>query len=116
MERIIEIKGLELMVNIGVPEEERAHKQKLLIDVRFVALEQLKDLRDELSATVDYVTISQRLEEIAHKYPRSLIETLADDMTTALLKEFKLAWVELTIRKFILPNTEYVAVTVKQKY
>ncbi|HLB34142.1 MAG TPA: dihydroneopterin aldolase [Chthoniobacterales bacterium] len=115
MKRVIEIKGLSLMAHIGVPKEERIHAQKLLIDVRCAALLQPEELKDDLSSTVDYAAVSQRLEEIAQERSRHLLETLADEMTIALLTEFQLAWIELKIRKFILPNTEYVAVTVSRE-
>ena len=111
MERIIEIKGLSLLAYVGVPEEERTLPQQLCFDLRFAALSQPEELQEELSLTVDYQAISLRVEEIVQERPRRLIETLADEITAALLGEFSLRWIELTVRKFILPNTEYVAVT-----
>lgn len=114
-ERIIEIKSLTCLVIVGVPKEEREQPQKLSFDIRFAAKEQPEDLQDELSATIDYATIAQRIEKISQERPRCLIETLADEITLQLLEEFPLSWIELTIRKFILPNTDYVAVTVRQE-
>ena len=114
MERIIEIKGLSLLAHVGVPEEERAQSQRLCFDLRFAALSQPEMLHEELSLTIDYQAVSLRLEAIVQERPRRLIETLADEITAALLEEFSLRWIELTIRKFILPNTDYVAVTVRR--
>ena len=47
--------------------------------------------------------------------PRKLIETLADEVATDLLKEFSLRWIEVTVRKFILPNAEWISVFVRRE-
>ena len=46
--------------------------------------------------------------------PRKLIETLADDIAETILHEFGLRWIEVTIRKFILPNAEWVSVSTRR--
>jgi len=113
-ERVITIKGLEVMARVGVPEEERSAPQKLLIDLSFAAVEQLADLGDDITRTVDYFEISRRVIAIVGERPRRLIETLADEMTATLLGEFHLRWIEITVRKFILTDAEWVAVTVRR--
>jgi dihydroneopterin aldolase len=59
---------------------------------------------------VDYFAVSQRITALAAEKPRQLIERLADDIAVAVLKEFAVRRIEVTVRKFILPNTEHVAV------
>ena len=113
-ERIICIQGLEVMAHVGVPDAELAVAQRLCLDLRFASIEQPQSLNDDLALTVDYHAVSQRIVEIIAERPRRLIETLADEISERLLKEFSLNWIELTIRKFILPNTEWVSVTVKK--
>lgn len=115
MERIIQIQGLSLLAEVGVSDEERLQPQKLCFDIRFAGLLQSELLEDNLSKTVDYHAVSLRVEEISRERPRCLIETLADEVAATLLEEFQLRWIELTIRKFILPNVEYVAVTVRRE-
>lgn len=115
MERIIEIKGLSVAAFIGVPDEERKQEQRLCFDLRFVALLQPKMLNDNIIATVDYAAVSQRLEQIVQEQPYRLIETVADEITETLLEEFRLRWIEVTVRKFILPNAEYVAVSLRRE-
>lgn len=115
MDRLIQIKGLAVMVNIGSSQEERAQPQRLLLDVSFVALAQPEELNDDLSTTVDYHAVSSYLERECQEHPWHLIETLADKLSERLLTVFPLRWVEFTVRKFILLNAEYVAVTVKKE-
>ena len=114
-ERIIAIKSLEVTARVGVPEEERSQPQKLLMDLSFTAADQPVDLGDDITLTVDYFAVSRRVIAIAADRPRKLIETLADDTAAILLGEFALRWVEITIRKFILPDTEWVSVSLRRE-
>lgn len=111
MERIIAIQGLELMAHVGVPDEERAVAQRLLADIRFCSSLQPVSLDDDITRTVDYFAVSERVSELSVKQSRKLIETLADEIAEMLLREFGLRWIEVTIRKFILSNTEWVSVS-----
>jgi dihydroneopterin aldolase len=114
MERIIAIQGLKLMAHVGVPDEERAVAQRLLADIRFCSSLQPVTLDDDITRTVDYFAVSERVSELSVKQPRKLIETLADEIAEMLLREFGLRWIEVTIRKFILPNTEWVSVSTRR--
>ena len=113
LERIIEIRGLAVMAHVRVPEQERKYAQRLLIDLRFAAVKQPEKLQDDLALTVDYDALSRRVNEIVEESSYRLIETLADELISVLMKEFFLRWMELTIRKFILPQTEWVSVSVR---
>jgi FolB domain-containing protein len=114
-ERIIGIKGLEVDAHVGVPDLERSLSQRLLLDLRFASLDQPVDLGDEISRTVDYHALSLRVSAIAKERSWKLIETLADEIAGTLLSEFYLRWIEVTVRKFILPQTEWVSVTIRRE-
>ena len=114
-ERIIAIRSLEVTARVGFPEEERSRPQKLLMDLSFTAADQPVDLGDDITRTVDYFAVSRRVISIAAERPRKLIETLADDTAAILLAEFSLCWVEITIRKFILPDAEWVSVSLRRE-
>lgn len=103
------------MAHIGVPDEERVTPQRILLDLKFVALSQPEELKEDLSLTVDYAAVSTFIEKNCHAHPWHLIETLADKITTRLFTVFPLRWVELTVHKFILPNAESVSVTVRRE-
>jgi dihydroneopterin aldolase len=106
----IEIRGLQIDAHIGVPEAERAEAQRLLVDVRMQPLRGFARMPDALDATVDYFAVAQRLVALASERPRQLIETLAEELATAVLREYAVRRVEVSVRKFILPNAEFVAV------
>jgi len=107
----IHLRGLELPVRIGVPEEERAAWQTLQADVSFTVPTCFEVMRDEISATIDYAAVALRLRTLAAERPRLLIETLAAEMATCLLNEFEAGSVTIELRKRILPGCDHVAVS-----
>lgn len=114
-ERIIEVRGLEINARVGVPDEERALPQRLLLDLRFAALYHPPDLGDDIAGTIDYFQLTRRVIECAGERPRHLIETLADELADCLMTEYPLRWVEITIRKFILSDAEWVSVSIRRE-
>jgi len=106
----IEITGLELRTHIGVPKEERASEQKLLCDLEVTGNRSFAEMDDHVENTIDYHAVCLRLEEVAAARPRKLIETLASEIADVILGEFGARSVSVRIRKFILPQTESVAV------
>ncbi|CAN5493332.1 hypothetical protein BH09VER1_BH09VER1_42490 [soil metagenome] len=109
MDRII-IHGLRVETHIGVPDAERAAPQQLLINVVLTPLASFDGLNDDIDRTVDYDAAAQRISALASERPRHLIETLADEIARMLITDFPAQSVEVELRKFILPQTDYVAV------
>lgn len=107
----IHLRGLELPVRIGVPEEDRAAWQTLQADVSFTVPTRFEAMGDRLSATVDYSAVAIRLRALAAGRPRQLIETLAAEMAACLIDEFGASSVTLELRKRILPGCDHVAVS-----
>lgn len=107
----IEIRGQRVRAAIGVPDDERAVPQEVLVDVRMRPLREFSRMPDAITATVDYFLVSQRVASLSAEKPRRLIERLADDLACAILREFPVKTVEIVVRKFILPETEHVAVS-----
>ena len=108
----IRIEELEVMAQVGVPEEERARPQRLTVSLTLQPQNQFDDLDDDLRRTVDYVAVGAELRHFASGRRDKLIETLAYEMAEHLLRSFELARVELELRKYILPGSRYVAARV----
>jgi dihydroneopterin aldolase len=104
------VSGLELSARIGVPEVERAEPQRLTVSLVLLPSAPLTQLNDDLGRTVDYYALTRRVRQIAGERPRKLIETLAEDICTCILEEFSVRSLEVELRKYILPDTEFVAV------
>ncbi len=104
------IQGLEIWCQVGVPDDEIAVPQKVLVDVTMKAPALFEALDDRIDATIDYAAVCVRLSSLAAESPRRLIETLAADMVHVLLNEFGARSATVQIRKYILAQTEYVGV------
>ena len=108
----IEIRKLRVSTRIGVPDEERAEPQELHVSVAMTPVSGFDDLDDDIAWTVDYFAVAQELKALAAERPRCLIETLALDFARHLLEKHPLKRAEVVVEKFILPDTECVAVRV----
>jgi dihydroneopterin aldolase len=108
----IVIQELELMVRVGVPDEERAQPQRIIVSLVLQPRNSFDRLNDELKGTVDYAAVCAELRQFGSKRELKLIETLAHEMAQHLLQQFNLARVELELRKFVLPETRFVAARV----
>jgi FolB domain-containing protein len=106
----IEIRRLRVSTHIGVPDEERAVSQTLLVTIRMTPSQNFDGLADDISRTIDYYQVSLEIQALAAARPRRLIETLATDIAGHLLGNHPLARVAVSIEKHILPDTECVAV------
>ncbi len=70
---------------------------------------------DDIAATVDYFEVVQRVEMIVAARPRKLLETLAEEIASDLLKTFpNIKKLTLEIKKFILPATRHVSVQIER--
>ena len=108
---IIRIDGLRLETRIGVPEDERRTPQTVEV---FLSIHpssiSLCGLSDDLEHTIDYFEVSRRVIELASRGERRLIETLAENIAELVLKHFPARAVTVEVRKFILPETNFVSV------
>ena len=116
MSDYIMIRNLEVWTHIGVPDEERETKQKLLVSVAFKTSAVARAAAtDDLALSTDYFKVGERIKAVAAEKPRKLIETLAEELAQKILAEFGLKKVKIEIRKFILPDAEWVGVSIERK-
>lgn len=108
----IEIHRLEVETHIGVPDEERANSQKLWISVWMRPFQGFSGLHDRVENTIDYYDVSLKISELASRFPRHLIETLANDVAEMLLNSYPLESVDIKVEKRILPNADFVSVKI----
>jgi dihydroneopterin aldolase len=111
----IHIKSLVLSTVVGVPDEERALPQSVSVNATLLLGEKsLEGIDDDLARTVDYYEVSQAMRKVASTGERKLIETLAEDLATAILQFDGVRSVLLEVEKFILPNCGAVSVEIKR--
>ncbi len=104
------IRGLRVPVFIGVPDEERQSRQEVVVDLCVEPSIPFADLADDITKTIDYAALADRVVALAAGRPRHLIETLAVEIADLAIREFAARSATVEIRKFILPQTDHVAV------
>ncbi|MFL6582968.1 MAG: dihydroneopterin aldolase [Chthoniobacterales bacterium] len=108
----IHVHALEVLGRVGVTENERAQPQRLVLNITLWPKNQFTDLEDDITRTVNYAAVAVAAQDVIAERCDKLIETLADAVAARLLTAFAIAEVKLEVRKFVVPGTEYVAVTV----
>jgi dihydroneopterin aldolase len=108
------IRSLAVSSRIGVTASERAFPQRLLLDIEIVPKVPFAQMADALEETVDYAAVSQEIIGLCAEKERKLLESLAVHCADHILQHHPVHRVLVRIRKFILPETEYVAVEHRQ--
>jgi dihydroneopterin aldolase len=108
----IRIEELELMARVGVPDEERAQPQRLTVSLVLQPRGAFAEVENDLARAIDYAAVCAEVRHFFTGREDRLIETLAHETAEHLLRRFDLLRIELELRKFILPETRYVAVRV----
>lgn len=111
----IQIEGLEVLARIGVPEEERAAPQRLRFNLTIWPSRPMPEMKDEIGEAVNYATVCSEVKNFVDGRRDKLIETLANALALHLLETFEIRRVTIELRKYILPQVEFVSVTVTRE-
>ena len=111
----ISIVDLEVFYRVGVPAEERARPQRLLLTVEMDCPFWKPAKSDGIADTIDYFAVSQRLLKFGDGHEWNLIEKLAVDLADMILAEFKPRTVTVEIKKFPIPQARHVSVKLTKK-
>ncbi|HEU6448429.1 MAG TPA: dihydroneopterin aldolase [Verrucomicrobiae bacterium] len=111
----ISIVDLEVFYHLGVPDEERARPQKLLLTVEMEFDFSQAAKSDSISDTIDYFAVSQMLLKFGAGKNWKLIETLAFEICEMILTGFKPQSVSVEVKKFVIPQAKYVSVFVSKQ-
>jgi FolB domain-containing protein len=116
MSDLIRIVDLEVWTHIGVPDEERAQPQRLLINLEMRVGDISKAAaEDDIARTVNYFDVAQYITNFAQECPRKLLERFAEELADGLLGAFPIKKLRLEVKKFILPNAHHIAVEIERK-
>jgi 7,8-dihydroneopterin aldolase/epimerase/oxygenase len=108
----IHIEGLEVLTHIGVPAQERATQQPVMVSISLWPFHESRDITDKIENTVNYSVVAEETKNFICDQSVNLIETLADRLAMHLLKKFPIQKVTVEMRKFPLKDARYVSVTV----
>ena len=111
---VIHIHDLEVFYRVGVPNEERAQPQRLLLDIQLYLDFRPAAATDDLTKTINYFAVTQQLLKFGEGREWKLIEKLAEDLATALLTTYRPNRVRIEVKKFIIPQTKFISVAIER--
>jgi FolB domain-containing protein len=111
----ISIVDLEVFYRVGVPDEERAQPQRLLLTVEMESDFAAAAKSDSIADTIDYFAVTQRLTKFGESREWKLIEKLAADTADMVLAEFKPSNVSVEVKKFIIPQARFISVALTRR-
>ena len=115
MSDIVYIRGLRADAVIGVYEWEHHVRQTLVIDVEMRFSTRAAAASDALADALDYHAVATRVREIVEGNTLQLIEGLAERIAGALIAEFGIGWLRLTLAKpGAVPWAEEVGVVIER--
>src|SRR5277367_3829124 len=111
----ISIVELGVLYCVGVPDEERAKPQQLLLTIEMESDFSAAAQTDSIADTIDYFAVSQRLLSFGKGKSWKLIEKLAADICEMILAEFKPQSISVEVKKFPIPQARHVSVTLTKR-
>jgi 7,8-dihydroneopterin aldolase/epimerase/oxygenase len=113
----IEVLGLRVVARHGVLPEERERAQPFEIDLEIEADLSEAARHDDLSKTVDYGSVVEKVTELATTRSFELLEALADAIAASVLTDSRAEAVTVRVRKLRPPvaaDLASVAVTIRR--
>jgi 7,8-dihydroneopterin aldolase/epimerase/oxygenase len=111
----IHIRGLEIFARIGVPKKEQMEAQRLGFNLTLWPIRKMDDVNDDIARAVNYAEICAEVKKFVKARRDRLIETLANALALHLLERCEIRRITVELRKYILPEVEFVSVTVTRE-
>ena len=106
------INGLAAPCRIGVTEEERTNPQAVWLDLELEIDAAKAAMRDDVSAAADYAELVEDVTRFIESRPFHLLETIAEEVASRILKRFDTPEVVVRVTKRALPGIESATVEV----
>lgn len=98
MDRVY-IRGLQVETVIGIYAWERRARQALVIDLEMGCNIGAAAASEDIDATLNYKSVSQRLIRFVADSQFQLVETLAQEIADLVMLEFPVRWLQLRLSK-----------------
>lgn len=115
MDDQIHIEQLEVFTHIGVPDDERSAPQRLTFSITLWPIRDAAELDDQIARAVNYAAVCAEVRKFVGERSDKLIETLANNLAFHLLEIFEIRRITIELHKYILPDVEFVSVTVTRE-
>ena len=111
----ISIIDLEVYFHVGVPQQERARAQRLLLTVVMNYDFAAAAATDRVTQTIDYFKVAQKILRLGKGRSWKLIEKLATDVADLVLAQFRPGQVTVTVKKFPIAQANHVSVSLTKQ-
>lgn len=95
----IYLRDLRVDTVIGVWDWERRIRQTLIMDIELGCDTSRAGASDDLTDTIDYKAVCDRIMAFTRDSEFQLIEALAEGIASTVMQEFQLPWLRLSINK-----------------
>jgi dihydroneopterin aldolase len=95
----IDLTGIEVWARHGALPEEKTKDQRFVVDVGVFIDTGPAAASDDLSDTVDYAALAQRVHDLVTRQSHNLIETVANHVAGLAMKDPRVERVIVTIHK-----------------
>lgn len=113
---IITINQLEFKAYIGVEAWEQKIEQKIILDIHIGTDISDAAQSDNIDDTINYSEVACVIEGFLSMNRFYLLESLAEKISELIFKQFKIAWLKLTVSKpYAIAQAKSVALTVERK-
>jgi len=109
------IDDLQLQYKVGTLPKERTETQSISVSLIIETDLTAAANTDDLTKTINYQEITQLLENLGQNKHWHLIETLASDIANEILTRFEVYRVTVLVKKFAIPNADFVAVKISRQ-
>ncbi len=112
---IIFLNEVKVQTKLGVPEWERMVEQTIILDIE-IGYDLSKACKsDDVSDTIDYGAVVNRIRETLKENNFQLVEALAEHICQLILKEFGALSVKVKVAKpAILPGLKALGVVIER--
>jgi len=107
----ITIVDLEVSWCVGVPDEERAKPQRLLVTVDMSLDFSTASVSDRIEKTINYQEVADGLLKFGEGRSWKLLEKLAANIADWVLNDFQPQAVMVEVKKFSIPQAKFVSVS-----
>ena len=96
---LVFIRELQVNTIVGVYDWERGVRQTVVLDLEMATDNKRAAASDDIADALNYAAVSSRLLEFIENSEFQLIETMAEQVATIVLNEFKVPWLRLRLCK-----------------
>lgn len=107
----LRIADLEVFYRIGVPDEERAQPQRLMVTVELKVDAPRAAGSDDLADTIDYFKVCQDLLHYGEGRSWRLLEKLSADLADMIEATHHPEQVRVEVKKYIIPEARHISVS-----